>query len=187
MAALRDAHPAPHQARWLNAEEHRAWRAMCGVLLRLDAALDAQLRRDAGMRHFEYVVMSSLSQAPGRSMRMSELATVADGSLPRLSQVVSRLEAKGWVRRTPDPTDGRSTLAVLTDSGNEQIVAAAPAHVEEVRRLIFDPLTKAQVEQITRICERIAPGLAKELGGPDSTPPPPHRGTPENRGRPRGR
>jgi len=175
MAALLDPHQAPHQARWLNAEEHRAWRAFCGVFLRLDAALDAQLRRDAGMRHFEYGVMSGLSQAPGRSMRMSDLAAVADGSLPRLSQVVSRLEAKGWARRTPDPTDRRSTLAVLTDAGNEQLVAAAPAHVEEVRRLIFDPLTKAQVQQLTRICERIAPGLAEELRRPDSTPRPDDR------------
>jgi len=175
MAALPDPHQAPHQARWLNAEERHAWRAFCGVFLRLDAALDAQLRRDAGMRHFEYGVMSSLSQAPGRSMRMTDLAANADGSLPRLSQVISRLEAKGWARRTPDPTDRRSTLAVLTDAGNEQLFAAAPAHVEEVRRLIFDPLTKAQVQQLARICERIAPGLAEELRRPGSTPRPDDR------------
>jgi hypothetical protein len=61
------------------------------------------------------------------------------------------------------------------DSGNEQIVAAAPAHAEEVRRLIFDPLTKAQVQQLTRICERIAPRLAAELRRPNSTPPPDDR------------
>jgi DNA-binding MarR family transcriptional regulator len=86
---------------------------------------------------------------------MSELARFVDGSLSRLSQVVSRLEQRGWVRRTPDPADGRYTLAILTDGGWNKVVATAPGHVEEVRRLVFDPLTKAQHRQLREIGRRV--------------------------------
>ena len=140
---------------WLDAEEHRAFMALNAMLIRLDAALDAQLRRDADMSHFEYAVLAALSQAPERTLRMSELAALAQGSLPRLSQVVGRLEQRGWVRRTPDPADGRFTLAILTAQGYDKLVVTAPGHVREVRRLVFDPLTKAQVKQLTAIGTRI--------------------------------
>jgi DNA-binding MarR family transcriptional regulator len=86
---------------------------------------------------------------------MSELATQAEGSLPRLSQVAARLEQRGWVRRTPDPADGRYTLATLTDLGQAKVTEAAPGHVQEVRRLVFDPLTKAQSRQLREIGRRI--------------------------------
>ena len=143
------------EPRWLNSEEHRAWFALGSVLIRLPAALDAQLQRDAGISHFEYMVLAALSEAPDRTLRMSELAVLAEGSLSRLSQVVSRLERRGWVRRTPDPTDGRYTLAVLTEGGWDKVVATAPGHVEAVRSLVFDPLTKAQIRQLTDIGQRV--------------------------------
>ncbi len=81
--------------------------------------------------------------------------TLAEGSLPRLSQVISRLEKRGWVRRCPDPADGRFTLATLTGAGWAKVVQTAPGHVEEVRRLVFDPLTKAQPRQLREIGRRI--------------------------------
>ena len=137
----------------------RAWRALASVMGRLDAALDAQLRADAGLSHFDYAVLSTLSDAPDRTLRMSELAFMAEGSLSRLSQVVSRLENKGWVHRSPDPADGRYTLATLTESGWATVVTAAPRHVREVRRLVFDPLTRAQVRQLAAIAARIAAAL----------------------------
>jgi DNA-binding MarR family transcriptional regulator len=146
---------APQEPRWLDAEERQAWLALASALNRLPAALDAQLRRDAGISHFEYQVLALLSEAPGRTLRMSELATLAEGSLPRLSQVVARLEQHGWVRRTPDPADGRYTLATLTDQGQAKVTEAAPGHVQEVRRLVFDPLTKTQSRQLREIGRRI--------------------------------
>jgi len=79
----------------------------------------------------------------------------AGGSLPRLSQVVARLEQRGWMRRTPDQADGRYTLAILTDQGRAKVTEAAPGHVEEVRRLVFDPLTKTQSRQLREIGRRI--------------------------------
>jgi DNA-binding MarR family transcriptional regulator len=80
---------------------------------------------------------------------------ITNGSLPRLSQVVTKLERRGWVKREPDPNDGRTTLAVLTGSGMKTLERAAPAHVERVRQLVFDPLTKAQVRQLRDISQRI--------------------------------
>ncbi|MET3430241.1 DNA-binding MarR family transcriptional regulator [Actinoplanes tereljensis] len=143
------------EPRWLDADEQETWMALAGVLMRLPGALDAQLQRDAGVTHFEYLVMSGLSMQPEHTMRMSELAAVAEGSLPRLSQVVSRLEKRGWVRRTPDPADGRYTLAILTDEGWDKVVATAPGHVEAVRQFVFDPLTKAQQRQLGEAGRRI--------------------------------
>jgi DNA-binding MarR family transcriptional regulator len=145
----------PQEPRWLDAEESQAWRALAKTLFRLPAALDAQLRRDTGISHFEYEVMALLSEAPGLTLRMSTLATQAGGSLPRLSQVVARMEQRGWVRRTPDPADGRYTLAILTVQGQAKVAQAAPGHVQEVRRLVFDPLTKAQARQLREIGQRI--------------------------------
>jgi DNA-binding MarR family transcriptional regulator len=152
---------------WLDAEEMQAWTALANILARLDAALDAQMRRDAGLNHFDYAVLAALSEAPDRTLRMSELAFLAQGSLSRLSQVVTRLENKGWVQRSPDPSDGRYTLAMLTDPGWDKVVAAAPGHVREVRRLVFQPLTRAQVRQLAGIGARIAAALS-----PNATCPP---------------
>ena len=143
------------ETRWLNDEERQAWLTLGSLVVQLGPALDAQLRRDAGISHFEYNVLAVLSEAADRTRRMSELAALTDGSLSRLSQVVARLERKGWVRRSPDPSDGRYTLATLTDTGWRKVVDTAPGHVGEVRRVVFDPLTKTQVQQLTTIGQRI--------------------------------
>ncbi len=147
--------PAGAEPRWLDAEDRAAWLSLMSLLIKLPAALDAQLQRDAGLSHFEYSVLAALSEVPDGSLRMSVLAAHADGSLPRLSQVVARLERRGLVRRTPDPEDGRYTLAVLTGAGRDTVVAAAPGHVETVRNLVFDPLTKPKTRQLRDICLRI--------------------------------
>lgn len=143
------------EPRWLDDEQLQTWLALGGMLIRLSAAIDAQLQRDAQISHFEYQVLAGLSMAPARTLRMSVLAAFAEGSLARLSQVVARLERRGWVRRTPDPADGRFTLAILTDAGMDKVVATAPGHVAEVRRLVFDTLTKAQQRQLRDSSRRI--------------------------------
>lgn len=143
------------EPRWLDTEEDEAWRALARTLVGLPKALDAQLHRDAEISHFEYQVLALLSEAPDRTLRMSALARLAEGSLPRLSQVVARLTRRGWVLSNPDPADGRYTLAILTDQGWAKVVEAAPGHVQEVRRLVLDPLTKTQVRQLREISRRI--------------------------------
>jgi DNA-binding MarR family transcriptional regulator len=147
--------PASVQPRWLDAEERATWLCLMSVLTKLSAALDAQLQRDSGFSHFEYNVLAGLSETRDGSLRMSVLAAFAEGSLPRLSQVITRLERRGLVRRTPDPDDGRYTLAVLTEAGRDAVVTAAPGHVETVRSLVFDPLSKAKTHQLRDICLRI--------------------------------
>ena len=83
------------EPQWLTGEERDAWIPLVGMLIKLPAALDAQLQRDAGLSHFEYMVLSRLSEAPDRTLRMSDLAILANGSLSRLSHVVTRLERRG--------------------------------------------------------------------------------------------
>jgi DNA-binding MarR family transcriptional regulator len=143
------------EPRWLDQDERQAWIALIGMLTRLPGALDAQLQREAGISHFDYQVLVCLSESPDRTLRMSVLAMLVEGSLPRLSQVVSRLEKRGWLRRVPDPGDGRYTLAILTDEGLAKVTQTAPGHVMQVRRLVFDPLSKPQVRQLQQISRRI--------------------------------
>lgn len=143
------------EPRWLDEEEQETWLAMVSMFIRVPAALDTQLQRDASISHFEYQVLAGLSMAPAYTLRMSELAEFAEGSLSRLSHTTSRLAKKGWIRRKPDPDDGRCTLATLTDEGLEKLVATAPGHVEEARRVFIDVLTKAQRKQLREIARRI--------------------------------
>ncbi|HAG58356.1 MAG TPA: MarR family transcriptional regulator [Arthrobacter bacterium] len=143
------------EPRWLSSEERDVWLTLVAVIMKLPAALDAQLQQDAGLSHFEYMVLAGLSEAPARTRRMSDLAGFTESGLPRLSQVVGRLEKRGWVHRSTDPSDGRITLATLTDAGWGKITQTAPGHVEAVRSLVFDPLTKAQSRQLGSIGKRI--------------------------------
>jgi DNA-binding MarR family transcriptional regulator len=143
------------ESRWLDDAEQHAWRQLAAVILKLPSELETQLQRDAGMSHFEYWVVALLSEAPERTLRMSQLASQANASLSRLSHVVSRLQRRGWVTRRPCPDDARATLAVLTDDGSEQVVAAAPGHVATVRRLVFDGLDPDDVGDLARLCAAI--------------------------------
>ncbi|WP_370439732.1 MarR family winged helix-turn-helix transcriptional regulator [Kineococcus halophytocola] len=128
----------------------------------LPAALDGQLQRESGLTHFEYWVLSALSEAPDRTLRMGCLAGSANGSLSRLSHVAGRLERRGLLRRRPDPGDGRVTLATLTDAGRDAVVAAAPGHVDAVRRLVFDALTPEQTRQLLEIGDRVVRSVETE-------------------------
>ena len=143
------------EPRWLTDEEQDAWRALVSLMLMLSGPLDAQLQRDSRLSLFEYLVLSHLSHAPERRLRMSELAQLANGSLSRLSNVVKRLEQRGWVHRQLDSCDGRYTVATLTDDGFAILAAAAPGHVQAVRHYVIDPLTTTQLRAITAAGQRI--------------------------------
>jgi DNA-binding MarR family transcriptional regulator len=158
-------------ARWLDEGERETWLALVAMMIRLPAALDTQLQRDAGISHYEYQVLAVLSEAPQRTMRMSALAQLTEGSLPRLSQVVARLEKRGWVSRRADPADGRYTLASLTAPGWDKITACAPGHVETVRRLVLDPLTSAQAGQLRDISRRVMFAIDPAQKTPDQKTP----------------
>jgi DNA-binding MarR family transcriptional regulator len=159
MTASPQAAAGTAEPRWLSATEQRAWLAVSALMLQLPGPLDAQLQHDSGLTLFEYLVLSSLSMAPDRTARMSGLARLANGSQSRLSNVARRLEERGWLRREPDPSDGRSTVARLTDSGWDVVRAAAPGHVEAVRRMVIDPLTGPQLEALAAAAHGIVRGL----------------------------
>ena len=143
------------EPRWLTDEQQQAWRKMIAVLFKVPAALETQLQRDAGITHMGYLVLATLSEEPERRLAMSKLAKRAGASLSRLSHVVARLEAQGWVRRERDPEDGRVQIAVLTDAGFGKIEEAAPGHAEAVQQIVFDRLTPAQAKQLAKLCDSL--------------------------------
>ena len=153
--------------RWLTDDETRAWIALASTIVWLPTALDAQLQRDAGVSFVEYTVLSWLSMRPGRASRMSEIAALANVRLSHLSRIAARLEGRGWIRREPDPDDGRATLAILTDAGWDKVVATAPGHVAEVRRVVFDGLTPAQVDQLQQIGAHVVHAVQPDLCLPE--------------------
>lgn len=152
--------------RWLSACEQEIWRAFMTAVDGLTEQFARQLQRDAGMPYTYYEILVALSEAPERTLRMSDLAGARGSSRSRLSHAVARLEEVGWVRRRTCPTDKRGSFAMLTDKGFAALEAAAPGHVTEVREKLFDVLSPEQVEQLGDISKAILRGLG--------APAPPH-------------
>ena len=142
-------------ARWLTPAEQETWRTFLGGCLAFVAAVEAQLQRDAGMPLAYYEILVRLSEAPSRALRMTQLAEAACASKSRVSHAVARLEERGWVRRVDCATDRRGQVAQLTDEGYAVLAAAAPGHVEQVRRTLFDPLTHEQLSQLHTIMAEV--------------------------------
>lgn len=138
--ATKNAQTARDRTRWLTPDELETWHAINGLISRLPAALGAQLQCDSDLSFLEYYVLASLSDQPDQTIRISRLAGLAHSELSRLSHLITRLERRGFVRREPDPSDGRFTHAILTQTGDDYLAAAAPGHVARVRELIFDVL-----------------------------------------------
>jgi DNA-binding MarR family transcriptional regulator len=149
---------------WLSPEEIEGWMSLTAMLMTLPAAIDAQLKRDSGLNFFEYSILVALGRPADRAVQMSTLALLAGGSLSRLSHAVTRLERQGWVRRRVQTGESRCIEAILTEAGMAALVAAAPGHVREARRLVFDTLTPTQVRQLQRISRQIVDIAAPETG-----------------------
>lgn len=140
---------------WLDADELHSWSRLAALLELLPSGLDAQLRRDSGLTHYEYVCLVVLASAEDRRLRMGDLALRTHATPPRLSRVVGRLEERGYVQRSLCPDDGRSLFAELTPVGVAALEQAAPGHVRYVREQVLDALTPEQVGQLGRICEAL--------------------------------
>ncbi|MFE9693591.1 MarR family winged helix-turn-helix transcriptional regulator [Micromonospora sp. NPDC005806] len=157
------------ETRWLTDEEQQVWRRLMHLVTVLPAALDGQLQRDAELTHFEYLVLAMLSETPGRSRRMSDLAGLVNGSQSRLSHLVGRLERRGLVHRERSTEDGRGSVAMLTDAGWAAVAAAAPGHVAQVRSLVLDPLTPEQIRQLGKSLAAMLGRIAPSDGCPESS------------------
>jgi DNA-binding MarR family transcriptional regulator len=157
--------------RWLDGDEQRTWRSFIGATRLLFERLDRELQREAGMSHADYEVLVRLSEAPGRALRMGELAELTGSSRSRLSHAVARLEGLGWVDRRPCPTDGRGALAALTDDGSAVLRAATPVHVEGVRRHLFDQLGDHQRRSLRAISDTVLGHLEDDPAATLSSPP----------------
>jgi DNA-binding MarR family transcriptional regulator len=150
------------EPRWLDDEQQRTWRAFYSAATLLLDRLDRELQHDAGMPHAYYEILVVLSEAAGRSLRMSQLAHRTRSSRSRLSHAVAKLEGRGWVQRRDCPGDKRGQLAELTDEGFAALAAAAPGHVDTVRTQLFEALTPVQVKQLRTISEAVVAQLSTE-------------------------
>ncbi len=120
----------------------------------LPSALDKHLH-EAGLTAFEFTLLEALAEAPSRKMRLSALASKTNATLPRLSRVVTGMERKGLVERTPCPEDGRAFNAQLTGAGERSLEDALPLHAHAVREMVLDDLSPEEVDQFAGLVLKI--------------------------------
>jgi len=148
---------------WLTDTEVESWLSVARLMTWLPWSIDQQLRRDSNLGMVEYQVLAMLSKSPERTMRMSSLAAVTNASMSRLSHLFTRLEARGLVRREPDPADGRFTNAIMTDEGFTTLAEAAPGHVAHVRSIVVDALSAEQLRRLGLTADRIVSRIDTEI------------------------
>ena len=140
----------------LSAEEEAFVRAFGRALLTVPRALDADLLREQRMSGNEYNALMHLSEAPGRKLRMSDLAAASTLSLSGMTRIMDRLEALGLVQRERCASDGRGLEAVLTDAGLERLRQAWPSHLDSVRRHMLDHLQAVDLPAVTTALQHFA-------------------------------
>lgn len=147
--------------RWLDDDESAAWVALLTVVQRAFPEIERDLRTNHDMLPVHYHILVTLAAAPDDSLRLSELADAADLSQSRLTHRLRTLIARGDVEIAQDPDDGRSKQATLTPTGRRRLEHTAPAHVDTVRRVIFDHITPAQSRAIAEALEPVVTSLCQ--------------------------
>lgn len=142
------------EPRWLDTQQQRIWRSWLNGVAAINQELQAELEQ-FGLDLSEYEIMVNLSEEPERTLRMSELAERSRQSRSRLTHTVSRMEKKGLIRRSTCASDRRGVFATLTSAGYELLVAAAPRHVESVRRALVDPVSPEDYQALGRVMEAV--------------------------------
>jgi DNA-binding MarR family transcriptional regulator len=149
----------PRETRWLDPEQQRSWRALLlGMTLLMDR-LDDELREGFRLSMTEYEILVRLSESEGRSLRMAHLADAMAYSRSRVTHTIARMEAAGYVRRTPAPEDGRGIVATMTDEGWELLEEAAHVHVDGVRRHLVDLVSDDDFAALGRVMNAVADHL----------------------------
>lgn len=150
---------APRQPRWLDESQQRAWRALVvGTTLLMDR-LDDDLRRTFNISLTEYEILVRLSERPGRSMRMAQLADALAHSRSRVTHTVDRMQKAGYIVRAATPEDGRGIVATMTDAGFALLVEAAPMHVEGVRTYLVDVADPTDFGAVGRVMDAVTDEL----------------------------
>jgi DNA-binding MarR family transcriptional regulator len=140
--------------RWLTAQEERAWRAYRRMVTAVQVRT-AQDLADHGLSEPDYEVLSTLSERPGTAGPLHEQAAKMGWSRSRLSRHATRMEARGLLRRAPDPADGRGCVLVLTAQGLDTLRNVAPAHLASVRRHFMDRLAPEDLAALERIAAKV--------------------------------
>lgn len=148
--------------RWLTPEEQRLWRGWMAASMLLPDRINRDLQEQHDLTGTDYQILAELSESPDRRVRMSTLADLTLLSRSRLSHQIDRMAKAGLVTREVCHQDGRGMFAALTDYGWDTIVAAAPDHVESVRRHLLDRLSPEQFEAFGEACIVVAEGLRTE-------------------------
>ena len=145
--------------RWLNENEQRAWRAWIASSQLLLDRLSRDIQEQHGLTMADYEILVRLSEAADHRVRMSDLADRTLASRSRLSHQIDRMEKRGFVLREQCTDDKRGQFAVLTETGWQTLVTAAPDHVESVRTHLVDVLSPAEFAALGVACEKILGGL----------------------------
>ena len=151
-------------SRWLTEDEQRAWRGLLRMTSQLNARMNRQLLQEYGISLPDYEVLVALSEAPEGRLRVFEIADALAWEQSRVSHQLARMQRRGLIAREGCATDARGAFAVLTAAGRAAIEQAAPAHVEQVRQLVFDELSRGQVSALTEITTRVLNRLAATPG-----------------------
>lgn len=152
-------------ARWLTDDEQAVWRAFIEATWTLSAQLNREMQADSGISDADFAVLVALSEHPDGRMRVLELARGLKWEKSRLSHQLSRMQQRGLVERFTCQQDRRGSYIELAAAGRAAVESAAPAHVEGVRRYVFDGLSDDQVRALGTICNEINRRLAASCGG----------------------
>jgi len=152
--------------RWLSEPEQRAWRGLLQMTTRLEAELNRGLQEVSRLSLADYDVLVPLSEAPQGRLRAFELASALGWQRSRLSHQLARMERRGLLAREDCPTDRRGAFVVLTDQGRIAIEQAAPAHVDAVRRLVFEGLSDEQVTSLQAFTDSVLSRLDAPAASP---------------------
>ncbi len=153
---------APAAVPWLDEAQQSAWRALQVMIARLNAALAGQLAAESDLSLADYVVLVVLTGKPDGAARLFELAHYLGWERSRVSHHVSRMAARGLVRKERSSVDRRGAFVVVTPAGRRAIEAAAPGHVRTVRRFFVDALTDEQLEVLADAARRVVAAIDRE-------------------------
>ena len=139
--------------------EFDAWRGLIRLREAVMREIDRRLRDEGLISLADYGVLITLVTAPGMRLRMSDLGTRRMLTPSGITRVVVRLEKQGFVRREPDPADGRAAFAALTRPGLAALRRAQVVHHATVRELYLGRLTTHEHDRLARLLEKALPGV----------------------------